>query len=291
MKISANSLEAFLAVARRSNFSRAATDLAISQSALSQRILNLESQLETTLFVRDRSGSRLTPEGEELLHYAQTQESLEEEFLSSRSGTGLVGSLRVGGFSSLTRSLVLPALAPLARENSFRLSVFSRELEQLPELLRQGEADLVILDKELEREGVVPVFLGFEENVLVRSRKWKKAAPFYLDHDAEDLTTQRYVQKFGHKADHKTGAKGAKVERRFLDEVYNLVEGVRLGLGQAVVSRHLVDGDKELEIVEPSHVLKTGAWLHYPAQAYYPKLQVEAREAILTFAKGCLAQK
>lgn len=288
MKISANSLEAFLAVARKSNFSRAATELAISQSALSQRILNLESQLETTLFVRDRRGSHLTPEGEELLRYAQTQESLEEEFLSSRVGAGLVGSLRVGSFSSLTRSLALPALAPLAREHAFRLSVFSRELEHLPELLRKGEADLVILDKELEREGVVSEFLGFEENVLVRSRKWKKAPAFFLDHDSEDLTTQRYLQKFGHKT---VGPKAGKVERRFLDEVYNLVEGVRLGLGQAVVSRHLVDGDKELEIVEPSHVLRTGAWLHYPAQGYYPRLQLEARKALVAFGREMLAQR
>ncbi len=281
MKISANSLEAFLAVARKANFSRAAADLAISQSALSQRILNLESQLETTLFVRDRAGSRLTPEGEELLRYAQTQESLEEEFLSSRLGAGLSGSLRVGSFSSLTRSLVLPALAPLAREHGFRLSVFSRELEELPELLRQGEADLVLLDRELEREGVVAELLGFEENVLVRSKKWKKAAPFFLDHDADDLTTQRYLQKF----------KGPKLQRRYLDEVYNLVEGVRLGLGQAVLSRHLVESDKELEIVHPENVLRGAAWLHYSAQAYYSRLHVKAREAIRTYAKEVLVQK
>jgi len=281
MKISANCLEAFLAVARKANFSRAAADLAISQSALSQRILNLESQLETTLFVRDRAGSRLTPEGEELLQYAQTQESLEEEFLSTRLSEGLSGSLRVGSFSSLTRSLVLPALAPLAREHGFRLNIFSRELEELPELLRQGEADLVLLDRELEREGVRAELLGFEENVLVRSRKWKKAAPFYLDHDADDLTTQRYLQKF----------KSPKLQRRYLDEVYNLVEGVRLGLGQAVLSRHLVESDKELEIVHPENVLRTAAWLHYPAQAYYPKLQVTGREAILAHAREFLAQK
>jgi len=293
MKISANSLEAFLAVARKSNFSRAATELAISQSALSQRILNLESQLETTLFLRDRRGSQLTPEGEELLRYAQTQESLEEEFLSSRLSSGLVGSLRVGSFSSLTRSLALPALAPLAREHGFRLSVFSRELDALPELLRQGEADLVILDKQLEREGVQAEFLGFEENVLVRSRKWAKKAPaFFLDHDSEDLTTQRYLQKFGHKADNRTTVpKAGKVERRFLDEVYNLVEGVRLGLGQAVVSKHLIEDDKDLEIVEPSHVLRTGAWLHYPAQGYYPRLQLEARKAILAYGREMLPQK
>ena len=287
MKIAANSLEAFLAVARTAHFSRAANQLAISQSALSQRILNLESQLETTLFVRDRAGSRLTPEGEELLRYAQAQESLEEEFLASRAkGTGkgaLSGSLRVGGFSSLTRSVLLPALAPIAREHPVRLSLFSRELLELPDLLRQGEADLVVVDSELSREGLEAVLLGYEENVLVRSRKWKRA-DFYLDHDANDLITQRYLQKFHN-------ARGRKAERRFLDEVYNLIEGVRLVLGQAVVSRHLVEGDKELEIVEPEKVLKTPVWLHYPAQAYYPRVQVAARDAIVAYANEKLASR
>lgn len=291
MKIAANSLEAFLAVARAAHFSRAAESLSISQSALSQRILNLESQLETTLFVRDRAGARLTPEGEELLRYAQAQESLEEEFLASRKNEGFSGSLRVGGFSSITRSMLLPALAPLCRQHPLRLSIFSREMSQLPDLLRQGEADLVVLDHALEREGVKAELLGYEENVLVRSRKWQKkpvaAADFFLDHDAEDLTTQRYLQKFGARKDQA----GRKIERRFLDEVYNLVEGVRLGLGQAVLSRHLLEGDKELEIVDPEKVLKTPVWLHYPEQAYYPKLHMAAREEILSFARGKLAAK
>lgn len=292
MKIAANSLEAFLAVARRCNFSKAASELAISQSALSQRILNLESQLETTLFVRDRAGSRLTPEGEELLRYAQAQESLEEEFLSSRAaGDDLAGSLRVGGFSSVTRSVVMPALAPLCREHQgVRASLFSRELAELPGLLRHGEADLILTDSELGRDGVHSLLLGFEENVLVRSRKWKKAECF-LDHDANDLTTQRYCQKFGQKFGQKPGQKGKRIERRFLDEVYNLIEGVRLGFGQAVVSRHLVEGDRDLELVEPEKVLKTPVWLHYPAQAYYPKIQLAAREAILAFAKEKLAAR
>src|SRR5437867_4099333 len=105
MKISSHSLEAFLCVARLGKFAKAAESLGISQSALSQRILNLESQLETTLFVRNRAGSRLTPEGEDLLRYAQAQEILEEEYLKSKGGKGLNGSLRVGGFSSITRSL------------------------------------------------------------------------------------------------------------------------------------------------------------------------------------------
>jgi DNA-binding transcriptional LysR family regulator len=278
MKIPASHLEAFLAVARVGRFAVAAKQLGISQSALSQRILNLESQLEKTFFVRDRAGSRLTPEGEELLRYAQAQEALEQEFLA-RGGNA--GTVRVGGFSSVTRSLVLPALAPLTREARVGLSVFSREVAALPELLRRGEADLIVLDRELETSGVKSVFLGFEENVLVRGKK--NTNNHFLDHDADDLTTQRYFQKFG---------KGPKtLERHLLDDVYGLIDGVRLGFGQAVLPLHLVVGVSGLDVVDPAKILRTPVWLHFPAQGYYPRVQVKARELVASFARVRLAQK
>jgi DNA-binding transcriptional LysR family regulator len=53
-------LEAFEEVAKLRNFSKAAKALHITQSALSQRIINLESELEVALFIRDPSGLRLT---------------------------------------------------------------------------------------------------------------------------------------------------------------------------------------------------------------------------------------
>jgi DNA-binding transcriptional LysR family regulator len=280
VKIPASHLEAFLAVARVGRFALAAKQLGLSQSALSQRILNLESQLEKTLFVRDRAGSRLTPEGEGLLRYALAQEALEQEYLSR--GGGAAGTIRVGGFSSVTRSLLLPALAPLARELKIGLSVFSREVGTLPDLLRQGEADLIALDRELEKEGVSSEFLGFEENVLVRGKKNTPA--IYLDHDADDLTTQRYFQKFA-------GKSVKTLERRFLDDVYGIIDGVRLGLGQAVVPLHLVEGKPGVEVLDPGKVLSTPVWLHFPSQGYYPTVQRKARELLIAYARARLAQK
>ncbi len=277
MKIPASSLEAFLAVARQGRFASAAKSLGLSQSALSQRILNLEELLEATLFVRDRAGSRLTAEGEALVRHAQTLEGLEEEFLSG----GLRGGvLRVAGFSSVTRSLVLPALAGLSREA--RLSVFARELGDLGDILRRGEADLVLLDREPDREGVTGVLLGYEENVPVRSRR-AGATDVFLDHDADDTLTHRYFQKFGG---------GPRVlERRFLDDIYGILDGIRLGLGSAIVPLHLVRGDRDLQVVEPKRALRTPVWLHYPTQAFYPALHVGARDALVKKAKLILRRE
>src|SRR5919106_3141002 len=60
----------FREVARRQSFSRAAEELSLTQSAVSQQIAALEQQLGVSLMQRDRGGVRLTPAGERLLEHA-----------------------------------------------------------------------------------------------------------------------------------------------------------------------------------------------------------------------------
>ena len=63
-------LEIFLRVVREGSFSRAAESLLMTQPAVSQHIQDLEAQLGTQLFVRERRGVSLTTEGETLHGYA-----------------------------------------------------------------------------------------------------------------------------------------------------------------------------------------------------------------------------
>jgi DNA-binding transcriptional LysR family regulator len=60
-------IAAFLAVARHLSFRRAAEDLHLSQSAVSERIRELERDVGSSLFIRDRSGTALTEAGLRLL--------------------------------------------------------------------------------------------------------------------------------------------------------------------------------------------------------------------------------
>ena len=64
---STSSLVAFESSARHGNFSTAAMELAISQSAISRRIAHLEKQLSVRLFERSRTGVRLTEAGQRFL--------------------------------------------------------------------------------------------------------------------------------------------------------------------------------------------------------------------------------
>ncbi|HEY0209231.1 HTH-type transcriptional regulator HdfR [Acerihabitans sp.] len=65
-------LKTFLEVSRTRHFGRAAEALYLTQSAVSFRIRQLETQLGVSLFTRHRNNIRLTPAGESLLPYAES---------------------------------------------------------------------------------------------------------------------------------------------------------------------------------------------------------------------------
>jgi DNA-binding transcriptional LysR family regulator len=64
-------LEYFAAVARHGSFTRAAQELWVTQSALSQQVRRLEAELGVELLRRTPRGAELTPAGEELLPRAE----------------------------------------------------------------------------------------------------------------------------------------------------------------------------------------------------------------------------
>ena len=64
MSLPSNYLDAFQEIAKSGGFSQATKVLNISQSALSQRIKNLEEEIGLTLFVRTPTGVLLTEQGD-----------------------------------------------------------------------------------------------------------------------------------------------------------------------------------------------------------------------------------
>src|SRR5687767_11989168 len=70
MRLDPRRLLTFRAVAAQRSFSRAAEELSLTQSAVSQQVAALERQLGARLLHRGRGGVRLTPAGETLLEHA-----------------------------------------------------------------------------------------------------------------------------------------------------------------------------------------------------------------------------
>lgn len=71
--------EYIIEIAREMNITRAAENLYISQSALNQQLLNLEKELGTPLFIRDRKGWSLTEAGEIYLAYAKEVQAMKTD--------------------------------------------------------------------------------------------------------------------------------------------------------------------------------------------------------------------
>jgi DNA-binding transcriptional LysR family regulator len=279
MKLSSSQLEGFYAVARTRNFTKAAEAIHVTQSALSQRILNLEAEIQTTLFIRDRSGIELTEAAQELFKYCQFKDNFETEFLNrlkSHNSKELAGPIRIAGFSSVIRSLITPAVAPLLQKNpNVQLHVQTREIHELLPMLKRGEVDFIVLDHELDRDEIESVKIGTERYVLTQAKNYK-GPDVYLDHDEKDETTKRYL-KLAKKP-------SAILKRHFMDDIYGVIDGVKMGLGKAILPEHLLEEIKGLEVKDRKIALEVPVYVHFFKQPFYTRLHssvVESLTAVL----------
>ncbi|MBY0413928.1 MAG: LysR family transcriptional regulator [Bdellovibrionales bacterium] len=175
MKISHLGLQAFFTTAQTLNITQASKLLGLTQSALSQRISQLESDLEITLFIRETKGLKLTEGAERLLRFAMVNEKLEEELLLELKGSKLelAGTIRLAGYSSVMRSVVIPALSPfLQKHPKVQIYFQSYEMGELEHILETASADIICTDYLWEKKGIHGTQLGHEEFVVIESKKY-----------------------------------------------------------------------------------------------------------------------
>ena len=275
MDLASHELQAFRMVAQTLNFSLAAERIHITQPALSQRIQSLEKNLGLTLFVRDPKGVKLTEAGLRLLRYCQIKDHLESELLSDlvKAPDGrLGGRVRIAAYSTVLHSVVMPALAPLLRENpAVQFELNMREMGDLPGMLERAESDFVVMDRELERSNIQSVRLGEEKYVLIQSRNFP-SRDVYLDHDPNDQTTEQFFKT-------QNEARPALL-RSYVDDIEGILQGVELGLGKGVIPRHLLSDERPLRIAKGYKIMHVPVVLHYFRQSYYSNLQKAVIEAL-----------
>lgn len=137
MNIDPRRLRVLLAIARAGGVLAAADELGISPSAASQQLTKLEEETGHALVVRTRQGSTLTPAGVAL---AEAAEDIERALGVARArmvgGAGPAGVVRVGGFTSFLRTMVIPHL-PGWRVRYPRLQIGIVEDDDLATLMRR----------------------------------------------------------------------------------------------------------------------------------------------------------
>lgn len=281
MKITSHQLAAFYETAKLRSFSKAANALAITQSALSQRIAHLEDDLEVTLFIRDPAGPVLTTAGELLLRHCQVTDSLEQEVLNQlkTSADQYAGVVRIAGFSSVLRSVVIPSLAGFLRSHpQIHCEFRSYEVVDLVDVLKNAEADFVILDYHLQKKGIVEHVLGREEYVVVESAKYSSPEDVYLDHGPHDNATEMYFREQTNPP--------KSFRRSFMGDVYGIINGVELGLGRAVMSKHLIKNNSRIKVIKGYKRYFRDVTLNYFEQPYYSRLQKAVIDQLLKNASA-----
>lgn len=147
MRIDFLGLEAFLAIAERGSFLRAAAHLNLSQTALSHRMRKLEDDLGVRLLVRTTRQVTLTPDGETLLPKARRallELSGEVEALREKA-RGQEMRLAVGCLPTIAASHLPHALMAFARTHpGVAVKVYDNSASEIAGLVRSGAAEFGI---------------------------------------------------------------------------------------------------------------------------------------------------
>lgn len=139
----------FLAVCRTLNYTRAARELNLTQSAVSQHMAYLERAYGAKLVAYEGKAMRLTEEGR-LLQRAFLSFSHDEALLRrsiAAASSGDVARLNVGTTLTAGEYIVGPALARYLKKNpQMRVTVVSRSTEELLDLMDKGAIDCAFVE-------------------------------------------------------------------------------------------------------------------------------------------------
>ncbi|MGD8416793.1 MAG: LysR family transcriptional regulator [Pseudomonadales bacterium] len=169
----------FLTVVAAGNFSAAAARLHVTQSTVSARIATLETQLGCRLFVRNKGGTTLTPQGRSFqTHAATLVRTVERVRQEIGTTSGYAATVTIGGRFGLWESLLLAAL-PRIRARAPALAVrceigFEDDLMQG---LVEGRLDVGVMYTPQNRPGLVVEKLHEETLVYVSTEASDQARP------------------------------------------------------------------------------------------------------------------
>ncbi len=165
-RLKLSQIQALIAVADCANFSEAALQMELSQSAVSHAIASLETELGVQLFHRGRHGAQLTPVGERvLIHGHQIARALEMMVKEADLEKGLQGGqVRIVTFRSVATH-ILPGIIAEFRDRFPNIAVSITEVyytQAVEEALRSGKADIGFVS--------LPISDEFEAREILRDK-------------------------------------------------------------------------------------------------------------------------
>lgn len=154
MDINFELYKVFYYVAKHLSFSAAASELYISQSAVSQGIKLLEEKLNTKLFIRSTKQVNLSPAG--LLLFTHVEQAFQFLKLGERNISELhsleQGELRIGASDTICKYYLLPYFKQFNQlYPKIKLNVTNRPSPVCTDLLTKGLVDISVINLEPEK--------------------------------------------------------------------------------------------------------------------------------------------
>jgi DNA-binding transcriptional LysR family regulator len=242
-------LRVFRAVAHRLNFRMAAEELLLTQSAVTQQIKALESELDVPLF--DRAGGRvsLTPAGFALLPFAERLAALSEEAREAVAATagGSAGRLSLGASQTIGQYLLPKLIAGYLQENpKVEISLLGGNTQTILEALVEHKVQLCLIEGPAMRRDVQvePFMQDHMVCVVPAGHEWADEEIDVKELQQAKLVTRelgsgsrRIVEQSFEKAG--LDLKKLRLVMTF-DSTEGLLSAVEAGLGIAFVSRWAV---------------------------------------------------
>lgn len=159
----------FLEIVETGSFVAAAGRLNITQTAVSARVHAMEEQLGRRLFVRNKSGARLTPAGERFLRHAATLVQVWDRARRQVAlPPGRIDIASVGAEISLWHPLLVDWLAWMKKEApDIALRAEVGTAGPLLEAVRNGALDLAVLYDPPPQDSTAVVELLHEEKLVM----------------------------------------------------------------------------------------------------------------------------
>ena len=248
--IETSQLQTLVEVSKAKSFSKAAENLGVTQSAISQSIKNLESKLDIKIFKRSGKNVVLTPAGERLFlfgsHFIAEMKETLDDLQNDRDE--MRGKVRIGTLTGIGKSWLAHEIVDYAKENpDLRLSIRMGHQEELLSDFENNLLDiLVIPEDELPAHGEREFFLE-EKSTFVFPKDHKD---FNLKNDLtlaalEVLPTVLFDQDdhlFFRWCRSKFKATPKKMNVCFTVNSHgHMLQAVYEGLGVAVVPNHVLN--------------------------------------------------
>ena len=167
-------LKVFYTVALRLNFTKAATELYITQPAVSKHIQELEETYKTKLFERNGSKIALTAAGKILLKYTKSIFDIyrEIDFEMSSFNKERQGLLRLGASTTISQYIISPVLAHFhQKQKDIKVNLLNGNTEQIENALINKEIEIGIVEGQSKNQSIKYIPFLKDELVLVCNSK------------------------------------------------------------------------------------------------------------------------